>query len=48
MEIWRSDVTQHGGPRLRQDFQHAAPARKDVYIKITLRDVAPVIQFKEM
>lgn len=31
-----------------QDVYHApAPVRKDAYIKITLRDAAPVIQFKE-
>lgn len=34
--------------RLWQDVYHAAtPVRKDAYIKITLRDAAPVIQFKE-
>ncbi len=31
-----------------QDVYHApTPVRKDAYIKITLRDHAPVIQFKE-
>ena len=34
--------------RVWQDVYHAAtPVRKNAYIKITLRDAAPVIQFKE-
>jgi len=37
--------TQH---RVWQDVYTAAtPVRKEAYIKITLRDAAPVIQFKE-
>jgi motility quorum-sensing regulator/GCU-specific mRNA interferase toxin len=35
--------------RIWQDVYHApTPVRKDAYIKITLRDMAPVIQFKEL
>ncbi len=34
--------------RVWQDVYHAAtPVRKEAYIKITVRDAAPVIQFKE-
>jgi len=33
----------HGG----QSRTATTPPRKDAYIKITLRDAAPVIQFKE-
>ena len=34
--------------RVWQDVYHAAtPVRKYAYIKVTLRDAAPVIQFKE-
>ncbi len=34
--------------RVWQDVYHATtPVKKDAYIKITLRDSAPVIQFKE-
>ncbi len=34
--------------RIWQDVYHApTPVRKDAYIKITLRGLAPVIQFKE-
>ena len=41
-------MTTHGDHRVWQDVYHAAtPVRKDAYIKITLRDAAPVIQFKE-
>jgi hypothetical protein len=35
-------------PHVWQDVYHAVtPVRKDAYIKITFRDLAPVIQFKE-
>jgi motility quorum-sensing regulator/GCU-specific mRNA interferase toxin len=41
-------MTTHGDHRIWQDVYHAAtPVRKDAYIKITLREGAPGIQFKE-
>jgi len=41
-------MTTFADHRVWQDVYHAAtPVRKDAYIKITLRDAAPVIQFKE-
>lgn len=41
-------MTTHADHRVWQDVYHAAtPVRKDAYIKVTLRDAAPVIQFKE-
>lgn len=41
-------MTTYADHRVWQDVYHAAtPVRKDAYIKITLRDSAPVIQFKE-
>jgi motility quorum-sensing regulator/GCU-specific mRNA interferase toxin len=41
-------MTTFADPRVWQDVYHAAtPVRKDAYIKITMRDSAPVIQFKE-
>ena len=41
-------MTSYADHRVWQDVYHATtPVRKDAYIKITLRDVAPVIQFKE-
>jgi motility quorum-sensing regulator / GCU-specific mRNA interferase toxin len=41
-------ITTFADHRVWQDVYHAAtPLRKDAYIKITLRDSAPVIQFKE-
>jgi motility quorum-sensing regulator/GCU-specific mRNA interferase toxin len=41
-------MTTYADHRIWQDVYHApTPVRKDAYIKITLRDVAPVIQFKE-
>ena len=41
-------MTTYADARVWQDVYHAAtPVRKDAYIKITLRDTAPVIQFKE-
>jgi len=41
-------MTSYADHRVWQDVYHAAtPVRKDAYIKITLRDAAPVIQFKE-
>jgi motility quorum-sensing regulator/GCU-specific mRNA interferase toxin len=46
-EFYKS-MTTHADHRIWQDVYHAAtPVRKDAYIKITLRDSAPVIQFKE-
>lgn len=42
-------MTTYADHRLWQDVYHAAtPVRKDAYIKITMRDTAPVIQFKEL
>ena len=41
-------MTTYADHRVWQDVYHSAtPVRKDAYIKITVRDVAPVIQFKE-
>ncbi|MBI4183061.1 MAG: type II toxin-antitoxin system MqsR family toxin [Proteobacteria bacterium] len=41
-------MTAYADPRVWQDVYHAAtPVRKEAYIKLTLRGVAPVIQFKE-
>ena len=41
-------MTTYSDHRVWQDVYHAAtPVRKEAYIKITLRDAAPVIQFKE-
>lgn len=41
-------MTSFADYRVWQDVYHSAtPVRKDAYIKITLRDHAPVIQFKE-
>jgi motility quorum-sensing regulator/GCU-specific mRNA interferase toxin len=41
-------MTTYADHRIWQDVYHAAtPARKEAYIKITLRERAPVIQFKE-
>jgi len=41
-------MTTYADHRVWQDVYHTAtPIRKDAYIKIALRDGAPVIQFKE-
>ncbi len=41
-------MTTHADHRVWQDVYHApTPVKKDAYIKVTLRDAAPVIQFKE-
>ncbi len=41
-------MTTFADHRVWQDVYHATtPLRKEAYIKITLRDFAPVIQFKE-
>lgn len=41
-------MTTYADHRVWQDVYHAAtPVNKQAYIKITLRDQAPVIQFKE-
>lgn len=41
-------MTSFADHRVWQDVYHApTPARRDAYIKITLRANAPVIQFKE-
>ena len=41
-------MTTYADHRIWQDVYHApTPVDKDAYIKITMRDAAPVIQFKE-
>jgi motility quorum-sensing regulator/GCU-specific mRNA interferase toxin len=41
-------MTTYENCQIWQDVYHAlTPVKKDAYIKITLRDAAPVIQFKE-
>jgi motility quorum-sensing regulator/GCU-specific mRNA interferase toxin len=41
-------ITTYADHRVWQDVYHAAtPVKKAAYIKITLRDGAPVVQFKE-
>lgn len=46
-EFYKS-MTTYADHRIWQDVYHAAtPVRKDAYIKVTFRDMAPVIQFKE-
>jgi motility quorum-sensing regulator/GCU-specific mRNA interferase toxin len=41
-------MTAYADNRVWQDVYHAAtPVKKDAYIKITLRNEAPVIQCKE-
>jgi motility quorum-sensing regulator / GCU-specific mRNA interferase toxin len=41
-------MTTYADHRVWQDVYYATtPVRKDAYIKVTLRDAAPVIQFKE-
>lgn len=46
-EFYKS-MTTYADHRIWQDVYHAeTPVRKQAYIKITLRDAAPVIQFKE-
>ncbi len=50
--LTRSDfyksMTTHADHRLWQDVYYTVtPVRREAYIKITLRDAAPVIQFKE-
>ena len=41
-------MTTFSDHRVWQDVYHAAtPVRKSAYIKITMRDATPVIQFKE-
>jgi motility quorum-sensing regulator/GCU-specific mRNA interferase toxin len=46
-DFYKSMMT-YADHRIWQDVYHAAtPVKKQAYIKITLRDAAPVIQFKE-
>ena len=46
-DFYKSMTTQ-ADHRLWQDVYHAAtPVRREAYIKVTLRDTAAVIQFKE-
>lgn len=41
-------MTTYADTRVWQDVYHAmTPVKKEAYIKITRRDVAPIIQFKE-
>ena len=41
-------MTTYADHRIWQDVYHAAtPVGKEAYIKVTMRDLAPVIQFKE-
>jgi len=41
-------MTTYANHQVWQDVYHAGtPVKKDAYIKITMRDAAPVIQFKE-
>lgn len=41
-------MTSYADHRVWQDVYHAAtPVRREAYIKVTLRNGAPVIQFKE-
>lgn len=41
-------MTAYADHRVWHDVYHApTPVRKDAYIKITLREGAPVVQFKE-
>ena len=41
-------MTTYADHRIWQDVYHApTPVNKEAYIKITMRDTAPVIQFKE-
>jgi motility quorum-sensing regulator / GCU-specific mRNA interferase toxin len=41
-------MTTYSDHRIWQDVYHApTPVHRDAYIKVTLRDQAPVIQFKE-
>jgi motility quorum-sensing regulator / GCU-specific mRNA interferase toxin len=41
-------MTTYADHRVWQDVYHSTtPVRKDAYIKITFRNAAPVIQFKE-
>lgn len=45
---FQKSMTTYADHRVWQDVYHAAtPLRRDAYIKMTLRDTAPVIQFKE-
>jgi motility quorum-sensing regulator / GCU-specific mRNA interferase toxin len=47
-EFYKS-MTTYSDHRVWQDVYHApTPVRRVAYIKITLRDTAPVIQFKEI
>lgn len=46
--LFFKSMTTHVNHRVWQDVYHApTPVRRVAYIKITLRDGAPVIQFKE-
>ncbi len=45
---FHKSMTTYADHRVWQDVYYAAtPLRRDAYIKITLREGAPVIQFKE-
>ena len=48
-QTFYKSMTTYADHRMWQDVYHApTPVRKDAYIKITMRDAAPVIQFKEL
>ena len=45
---FEKSMTTYADHRVWQDVYHApTPVRLDAYIKVTLRETAPVIQFKE-
>jgi motility quorum-sensing regulator/GCU-specific mRNA interferase toxin len=45
---FQKSMTTYADHRIWQDVYHGpTPVRKEAYIKITMRDAAPVIQFKE-
>ncbi len=48
-QTFYKSITTYADHRIWQDVYHApTPVRKDAYIKITMRDAALVIQFKEL
>lgn len=47
--VFYKSMTTYADHHVWQDVYHApTPVRKEAYIKITMRDRAPVIQFKEL
>ncbi len=46
---FHKSMTTYADHRVWQDVYHApTPVRKDAYVKITMRDLAPVVQSKEL